>query len=136
MVKCWAEWTDPKTGKTVKCHRNLAECLASRGQHVGRRFLGVKEGRFLNAAWSDSTQPDTSPPEGQIRLRSEIRRLRYARLDASRFKQPRQYRVFTERLTLLASFVVKEFRNRHGVVSRVRVASDGIVRPVGQKVLE
>lgn len=133
MTKCWASLQNAQLNKSVKCNRNLVECLASGGQHHGRRFLGKKAGKFLEVAWLDSTQPDVSSPVGQVKLRAEIRRLRYARLDASRLKQPKQYQAFTRKLDLLAGFVVKDRKNRFGVMERINV---GTALPIGQQKLE
>src|SRR5688572_27037304 len=106
MVKCWAVVFNSHHQKPVKCNRQLVACLLSRGQHSGRRFLGVKTGKFLNVSWSDPSEPDVSTLEGQRKLAAEIRRLRFQRLDASNMKQPRMYANITRKLESLAQFVV------------------------------
>lgn len=107
----------------------MVDCLVSGGQHVGRKFLGVKKASFMNEAWRDSTRPIVSDPKGQQKLAAELRRLRYARLDASQLKQPRMYAAWDRKLKFLAGFVVKVKKNRYGVAVRINATT---ALPIGQ----
>lgn len=129
MAKCRA-----LSPEGIKCNRFLVDCLRD-GLHVGRRWRKKPVPGYLNVSWHWDITKVVLLPAWQPALKSEVRRLDYLCKDAAEYRNPVMYRRMREARSLAASFVVRERVNKHGVRTRV-VKTNGLVRPIGQAVLE
>lgn len=118
MVKCPATYTDPETGKRVKCNRLLIQCLRD-WSHVGRRYRKLPRPHFENHAWHwEPTETQLAGPEWQVKIKAEVRRLGYECKYASDIRNPRLYALYSGQRKFVVGFVVRTHQNRFGISER------------------